>query len=111
MPTLDYASFFGRRLREERKRRGFTQVQLSEKTDLLGSRVHAPDISSLERGGRRGFTPSVSTLITLAGALDIPLVAFFIERDALDLLDAYAEGGDAGALAFLAQRVREHLQK
>lgn len=110
-PVLDYASFFGRRLREVRKWRGLTQVALSEATAALGSRIHGPDISTLERGGRRGNLPSVSTLLTLARAMDVSVVAFFVEQSAYDLLVAYSEGGDGGAISFLAERVREQLQQ
>lgn len=59
----------GARLKEERRRMGYTQEQLAERSDLS-----ANFIAHLERGSRR---PSLDTLMSLSGLLEVPVVRFF----------------------------------
>jgi transcriptional regulator with XRE-family HTH domain len=59
------AAHFGRRLRACRSRAGILQEELGEITSL-----HRTEISLLERGERE---PRLSTIIKLAGALEVPL--------------------------------------
>jgi transcriptional regulator with XRE-family HTH domain len=67
MPA-DLAVAFGHRLRELRERAGLTQTQLAESAGM-----HRQGIVKLERGERE---PAWSTLLALAGALDVDLNAF-----------------------------------
>ena len=59
----------GARLREERRRMGYTQEQLAERADLS-----ANFIAHLERGSRK---PSLDTLVALSGLLEVPVDRFF----------------------------------
>ena len=85
---------FGVVLREFRRRAGLSQEGLAETADL-----HRTEISLLERGLR---TPSLETLVALAGALNVPLtdmIALF-EREmsrAQALSASESESGDADA--------------
>lgn len=58
---------FGTRIRELRKRRGMTQVELAERI-----RRTQPDISALERGH---MAPTIPTIKKLAWALGVRPVA------------------------------------
>jgi transcriptional regulator with XRE-family HTH domain len=60
---------FGVSLRRERKAAGLTQEGLAEKAEL-----HRTHIGLLERGKR---TPELTTILLLAGALDIAAGRFF----------------------------------
>ena len=59
----------GARLKEERRRMGYTQEQLAERADLS-----ANFIAHLERGSRK---PSLDTLTVLSGLLEVPVDRFF----------------------------------
>jgi transcriptional regulator with XRE-family HTH domain len=72
---------FGQRLRELRKKRDLTQVQLAEATG-----VPQNHISSMERGT---IQPTIGTMIRLAVALDCKvsaLVSVFDKEDLTKLL-------------------------
>jgi transcriptional regulator with XRE-family HTH domain len=56
---------FGRRLRQERSRQGKSQDTLARQAG-----THASTLSLWERGQR---DPRLSTMVRLAGALDVPL--------------------------------------
>lgn len=61
----------GLRVREIRERRGFTQEQLAEASDL------SPDtIGRLERGN---FSPSFDTMCKLAEGLNVPRAVLMVE--------------------------------
>ena len=64
-PTI--AELLGERVRELRKKRGLTQVQLSERCDIPQSRI-----SAIEKGSH---VPNVETVIRLARALGCKVAA------------------------------------
>lgn len=55
---------FASNLRQQRERAGLSQEALADRCDL-----HRTEISLLERAGRE---PRLTTLVKLAGALDVP---------------------------------------
>ena len=59
---------FGQRLREQRQNQGLTMEQLAEKANLSTNFIGA-----IERGLKE---PSLSTLISILNALDIPRLTF-----------------------------------
>jgi transcriptional regulator with XRE-family HTH domain len=67
MPGVEPKDLFARNLRAARER-----VQLSQ--EALGTRsgMHRTEISLLERGGR---DPQLATIVRLARALDVELIA------------------------------------
>lgn len=80
-PATPAGVLFGQRLRELRKKRGFTQVQLAE-----GTGVPQNHISSMERGT---IQPTIGTMIRLAVALNCKvsaLVSIFDKEDLTELL-------------------------
>jgi len=60
---------FAENLRRIREERGLSQYALADLTDL-----HRTEVSLMERGMRE---PRLGTLVKLAGALEVPLEAFF----------------------------------
>jgi len=67
--VTDVCRRIGARIREERRRMGYTQEQLAERADLS-----ANFIAHLERGSRK---PSLDTLVVLSGLLEVPVDKFF----------------------------------
>jgi putative transcriptional regulator len=64
-PTI--GELLGERVRELRKKRGLTQVQLAERCDIPQSRI-----SAIEKGSH---VPNIETVIRLARALGCKVVA------------------------------------
>lgn len=69
-----YLESLGSTIREARKKRGFTQEDLSEKAG-----IHYTFLGHIERGTK---VPSLSTLLKLSSALDCPPCYFFKEHPA-----------------------------
>jgi transcriptional regulator with XRE-family HTH domain len=61
----------GERIREVRRRQGFTQASLAEALDLSVAYV-----SLIERGGRN---PPYTTVVAIAKALDVPMTRIAAE--------------------------------
>lgn len=66
---MDNKKLLGKRLKEIRKRHGYTQEQLSE---LIG--IETSSLSGIESGR---FFPSLHVLDKMSAALNEPLVEFF----------------------------------
>lgn len=67
------ATLIGQRLREARKRRGLTQVEMARRTG-----IHQPNIARLEAGRH---TPALETLERLATAIGCPLAELLGAED------------------------------
>ena len=77
---------FGQRLREQRQNQGLTMEQLAEKANLSTNFIGA-----IERGLKE---PSLSTLISILNALDIP--ADVLLRDYVGTASHVTDVGDTG---------------
>lgn len=66
---MDNKKLLGKRIKELRKSRGYTQEQLSELVNLETS-----SLSGIESGR---FFPSLHVLDKMSAILDIPLIEFF----------------------------------
>lgn len=81
MPApLPAATTLGRRLRQARLARGWTQAELGERLGLEDSNSGAPRVSRYERGERM---PDEQTMEALAKALDLPVAYFHAASDPL----------------------------
>src|SRR5919106_7003649 len=70
---------FARCLQDERKRRGWSQAELSRRVSALGHELKKDAMSKIE-GGSRGVT--LDDAVALAAALDVPLFVLLLgERD------------------------------
>jgi transcriptional regulator with XRE-family HTH domain len=63
-PRLEALEQLGERIRDERRRRGYTQAELAESLNLSVAYV-----SLIERGGRN---PPYTTVVDIARALGVP---------------------------------------
>ena len=59
-----------------RKEKGLTQKDIAEASDML-----VPTYSRIERGGS---TPGLSTIVRIAGALDVPVIELFLTSEIKD---------------------------
>lgn len=64
-----YREAVGTRIRDLRKSKGLSQLELAARADL-----HRPYLTGVERGTRN---PSLNTLIRIANALHVPLLELF----------------------------------
>ena len=65
---------FGRRLKQVRQRRGWTQAQLSRRLSELDYPIDRVTLSKIERGGERAQNVKLQELLAIAYALGVPPV-------------------------------------
>ncbi len=75
----------GRRIRALREERGWAQIDLAAHLD---DDIQRAMISDIETGRR---TASLTTLIRIAGAFEVPVAALFLERQGRSLRAAVAD--------------------
>ncbi len=98
-PGTEIMKLFGQRVREARRRLGWTLEQASERADLS-----AKFLGEIERGMRR---PSFESILALARALEVSPIAFF--RFEGPRIDKAAVRGSIDAV--LAGYTAEQLQR
>lgn len=76
MTDEEVARRLGRRVRRIRELRGWTQAELSRRTDERGLRINRPNISRVE-SGRYGSIPITRTILRLACALEVQPTTIF----------------------------------
>ena len=97
MTTLSASDIAGRRIREARKRRGWTVRDLAGKCAEAGvPRITAPVITNLETRRRAGREVSAEELVALAWVLDVPPVQLLSPLDGDEVLEVVpGEGKDS----------------
>ena len=85
MQTIDVKKLFGTSLKTWRTRKGFSQEQLAERSDL-----HRTYISDVERGARN---LSLESITRLARALDISVASLFPPEFSGGMVGAIADHG------------------
>ena len=74
MEKNEILKIFGKNLRAERNRAGYSQDELAEKSDLSATAFGAKHIGTIERGETN---PSLITIIAVMQALDISFDKLF----------------------------------
>jgi transcriptional regulator with XRE-family HTH domain len=88
MTTLSASDIAGRRIREARKRRGWTVRDLAGKCAEAGvPRITAPVITNLETRRRAGREVSAEELVALAWVLEVPPVQLLSPLDGDEVLE------------------------
>lgn len=73
---------FARRVKEARKRRGWSQQQLAKRvSEDLGHPMSRVTVTKIEKGAERAENASISDVLALAAALEIPPVYLLAPRE------------------------------
>lgn len=109
-PISGFEVEIGRNIREWRKKRSMTLVELSERLTAIGRPMNKGWLSKIERGVDDA-PPSSRLIFSLAHVLSIPPAVLLLPAEPAQIVMGYVEkGGLAGAMLVIAEMMQARSQ-